>query len=43
LIAEWRKEPGLYNSKYITDLMQNTVQNECASELKTIVEAHRDE
>jgi hypothetical protein len=42
LAEEWRKKPGLYNPKYITDQMQNEVQNNCADELQEVIESYTD-
>jgi hypothetical protein len=40
LIEDWEEEPTLYNPNFTTDLMQNTVQNECANELRSVLESY---
>jgi hypothetical protein len=40
LVEEWREKPGVYNPEYITDLMHDTTQNECATELEELVEQY---
>jgi len=40
LVEEWEEKPGLFNPKYITDIMHDTTQNECAKELQAVIEAY---